>query len=67
MRTLLRKRGNWITPHIYTILLLKDLSVTSEKKKQNQSRMLDFSFSPHICIQQNLKKTPPKSLLNNLA
>lgn len=29
--------------------------------------MLDFSFSPHICIQQNSKKTPPKSLLNNLA
>lgn len=36
-------------------------------KPQNQSRMLDFSFSPHICIQQNLKKTAPKSLLNNLA
>lgn len=36
-------------------------------KPQKQSRMLDFSFSPHICIQQNLKKTPPKSLLNNLA
>lgn len=36
-------------------------------KTQNQSRILDFPFFPHICIQQNLKKTPPKSLLNNLA
>lgn len=36
-------------------------------KTQNQSRMLGFSFSPHICTLQNLKKTPPKSLLNNLA
>lgn len=66
MKTLLRKRGNWITPHIYTTFLLKDLSVTSEQKHKTKAKCLIFFFSPHICIQQNLKKTPPKSLLNNL-